>query len=73
MIKEDIGINAGYIWRLLDEKGALCIDEISEYTDFKLIYIYSALGWLARENKINFFERSDNLYIELMNYPEIYF
>lgn len=42
------------IWRLLDEKGALNIDEIAEYTDFKLMYIYSALGGSLAKNKINF-------------------
>lgn len=73
MIKDDIGINAGFIWRLLNEKGALSIEEIAEYTDFQLMYIHSAIGWLAREDKIDFFERNDNLYIELINHPEMYF
>lgn len=74
MIKNDIGINAGIIWRLLNENSALSIEEIAEYTNFRIMYIHSALGWLSRENKIRFFEKGDTMYIELLNqYTEQYF
>jgi predicted transcriptional regulator len=74
MIKNDIGINAGAIWRLLNEKGALSIEEIAEYTNFRLMYIHNALGWLAREDKIRFFEKSETMYVELTaHYQEMYF
>ena len=29
------------------------------------MYIYLALGWLSKENKINYVEKDDDLYIEL--------
>ena len=74
MIKNDIGIDAGTIWYLLNEKGALSIREIGEYTSFRESYIYYSLGWLARENKVLFFEKGDSMYAELINkFNEMYF
>jgi hypothetical protein len=75
MLKHDIGINAGIIWNLLNEKGALTERKIGELTGFKEVMITMALGWLAREDKIEFFEKQDAIFIELKktNYPEMYF
>jgi hypothetical protein len=74
MLKNDIGINAGEIWHLLDEKGALSIREIGEYTNFRESFIYYSLGWLARENKVRFFEKGDIICVELINiFKEMYF
>jgi hypothetical protein len=66
MYKNDIGINAGVIWRLLSEKGKLSIREIGELTNFRDAFIMLSLGWLAREDKINFVETQGTLYIELI-------
>jgi hypothetical protein len=65
MYKTDIGINAGVIWRLLSEKGELSIREIGEYTHFNESFIRYSLGWLARENKIRFYEKEGMLYVKL--------
>ena len=67
MLKNDIGINAGIIWKLLSEKGLLTIREIGEFTNFKDSMICYALGWLSRENKINFIMREDTIYITIKN------
>ena len=72
MLKHDIGVNAGIIWNLLKEKGALTTREISELTGFRESVLILSLGWLARENKINFFEKDNLTYIEL-SYYEIYY
>ena len=75
MYKNDIGIDAGAIWHLLADKGAMSIREIGEHTNYREAFIMLALGWLARENKIRFFEKHEVLYVELNNYPvsEMYF
>lgn len=74
MLKGDIGINAGVIWHLLCDKGALSIRQIGEFTDYKEIMIILAVGWLARENKIRFFMENEQIYIELINCPsDIYY
>jgi len=74
MYKNDIGINAGVIWRLLSEKGELSIREIGELTNFREAFIYLALGWLSRENKIRFSEKNGVVYAELNQIAsEMYF
>ena len=74
MYKNDIGINAGVIWHLLSEKGELSIREIGEMTSFREAFIYLALGWLSRENKIHFYEKTGVVYIELNQMAsEMYF
>jgi RNAse (barnase) inhibitor barstar len=74
MIKNDIGINAGIIWQLLNEKGALPINAIETHTKFSNEYVLYALGWLARENNIVFFEKDDVMQVKLTNnFSEMYF
>lgn len=73
MLKKDIGINAGTIWRHLYEKGKLSIIEIEELTNYKSPLLFMALGWLSKEDKISFFEEDGKLYVELNNMSEIYF
>ncbi|MDH7516765.1 MAG: winged helix-turn-helix domain-containing protein [Candidatus Thermoplasmatota archaeon] len=57
----DIDYNAGKVWRALNEKGSLQKETILELTNLSEDEFYSAIGWLARENKIfldnqNFFK-----------------
>ncbi len=66
MLKKIVGVDAGFIWRLLDTKGILSIDQLIEMTEYREMYIHLALGWLLRENKIVFKEMDNNLYIELI-------
>jgi hypothetical protein len=74
MIQNDININAGIIWNLLNEKGMLSIREINKHTNFRESLIYYSLGWLARENKICFFEIDESMYVELANnFKETYY
>ena len=74
MYKNDTGINAGAIWCLLSEKGELTIREIGEFTDFKEPFIYLALGWLLREDKIRFYDKNGVVYVELShNTSDFYF
>lgn len=65
MLKNDIGINAGVIWQLLSDEGALSIRQVGELTGYNDKNIYLALGWLSRENKIQFIYKNEILYIEL--------
>jgi hypothetical protein len=65
MYKNDIGINAGVIWRLLSDKGALSIRELGELTNYRESFIYLSLGWLSREDKIRFLEKDGAVYVEL--------
>jgi len=48
----DFGLNAGKIWKILNEKGSLEKESILANTQLKEEDFYSAVGWLAKENKI---------------------
>ena len=47
-----IGPNAGKIWNLLISQNNLDINTITKTTKIRVKDAYSALGWLAREDKI---------------------
>lgn len=50
---EFIGTSAGSVWTALNEADALGIKQLKKITKLKDKEIYAALGWLAREGKIN--------------------
>ncbi|MEA5127697.1 MAG: winged helix-turn-helix domain-containing protein [Proteiniphilum sp.] len=49
---EQIGINAGKVWSVLDEGGRQNVKEIKKATKLTDKDLYAALGWLAREGKV---------------------
>lgn len=54
MDKHVIGTNAGILWQLLstDSQRKWSFAEIQESTNLNDVELASAIGWLARENKI---------------------
>jgi len=48
----EIGGNAGKIWKTLSTQREADISYISKMTQMKMRDTYCAIGWLARENKI---------------------
>lgn len=73
MQNDNIGIDAGVIWNLLSEKKGLTIRQIGEYTGFNGSFISLPLGWLARENNIDFMERNGVVHIQLKKMTEMYY
>jgi len=59
MYKKMIGTNAGIIWNLLNNNQRWNIAELREASGLTEKEIYTAIGWLARENKIEI-EKSQN-------------
>ena len=55
----EIGENAGLIWRILKNEGDIEIHSLVYKLQINENDIYSAIGWLARENKIKI---KNNLY-----------
>lgn len=53
MNTEIIGTNAGTVWVALNAADALGIKQLKKITKLKEKEVYAALGWLAREGKIN--------------------
>ena len=52
MNTEVIGVNAGTVWVALSGEEALGIKQLKKITKLKDKEVYAALGWLAREGKI---------------------
>jgi len=53
-MKEKIGILAGKIWRLLQDNDTVAISKLPKMLKENEPMTYQALGWLARENKIEY-------------------
>ncbi len=66
MIKTKIGENAGLIWNYLDEKSDSSLTVMKKELKLKDADLNLALGWLARENKISFYEKEDILFVYLI-------
>ena len=58
MLKSVIGLNAGIIWQYLDSKGECSTDALKKKLEMTDDEFNMALGWLAREDKIVFYERN---------------
>jgi hypothetical protein len=56
------GINAGIIWKSLNQNGPMTVNDLAKATSLLPEEIYGALGWLGRENKI-FVERKGTVRI----------
>ena len=51
---EKIGETAGEIWRILKEREEVNISQLPRLLNEKSAVVYQAVGWLARENKIEY-------------------
>ncbi|MDR1747192.1 MAG: winged helix-turn-helix domain-containing protein [Tannerella sp.] len=61
-----IGTNAGLIWRVLNKSGRMNVKDLKKETQIRTDkQLYAAIGWLAREEKINATEEAGELYIWL--------
>ncbi|MBD3243747.1 MAG: hypothetical protein GF331_24360 [Chitinivibrionales bacterium] len=49
-----IGETAGRVWQLLNTKGALSVSQLPKELNEKAPLVHQALGWLAREGKIEY-------------------
>jgi hypothetical protein len=56
---DEFGWNAGKVWKILSAKGPLKEETLLQTTKLSEDELWTAIGWLARENKIC---RENNLY-----------
>jgi hypothetical protein len=52
-IESIFGVNAGIVWKALDQNGPSTIEDLVKTTSLSREEVYGALGWLGRENKIS--------------------
>ena len=66
MTIESIGTAAGVVWTALSTSGKLSVKELKKVTKIRADKdLFSALGWLAKEDKIIFEEKEDELFVWL--------
>ena len=64
---ETIGKNAGLVWKALNENGAMNVKVLKKVTKIRTEKdLYAALGWLAREEKLAFTEKEQELQVSLL-------
>ena len=63
---EKIGINAGKIWEALNEKGPTEIKILRKTLKITEKEMYAALGWLAREEKVDLTVKGKETFISLV-------
>lgn len=50
---EKIGEAAGTVWKALNEKGGRTLGQLKEETRLSSDLLHQAIGWLAREGKLD--------------------
>ena len=60
MNKKAIGTNAGIIWNLLNSSEKWDVSQLMQKSGLTEIEVYTAIGWLAREDKIEIEEKPNN-------------
>ncbi len=60
-----IGEAAGSSWRYLEQHGETTLSELKQGTKLSDQLLLMALGWLARENKLNFVHDRRSLKVSL--------
>lgn len=58
MDNQQIGKNAGLICYILDSFQEMTVNELCVASELTIEDFYLALGWLARENKISFYDKN---------------
>lgn len=53
MNTDTIGLNAGLVWNALNDAQAMGLKQLKKVTKLKEKEMFAAIGWLAREDKIN--------------------
>ena len=67
MEKTKIALNAGKVWRILNEKGELSMFTLCHELGLTFEDVAIAIGWLARENKILLRKKEGMLYASIEN------
>jgi hypothetical protein len=64
-MREKIGVTAGKLWETLRENKEVNVSQLPKILKDKPVVVYQALGWLAREDKINYRTEGAKIYVSL--------
>ena len=62
---EKIGQCADKTWHALGKAGEVNVLRLSEQLEERSVITYQALGWLAREGKIRYAQKGNQVYVSL--------
>lgn len=65
MCRKEIGLNAGKVWQLLSDNHKWTYAELKKKSGLTDTDLGAALGWLGREDKIEFEQEEVQLYVSL--------
>ena len=64
-VKDKIGKTAGAIWKILKKNEEVNVAELPKLVNEKSALVYQALGWLAREDKIEYHTKAAKTFVSL--------
>ena len=64
-MKTKIGEMAGRVWKTLGEKEEVTVSKLPQILKEKGEIVYQALGWLAREGKVDFHKKEGKTFASL--------
>jgi hypothetical protein len=65
MHAKTIGETAGTVWKALGAKGRVALTTLPKLVDLDGALVQQAVGWLAREHKVEFEKEGRALYVKL--------
>jgi Mn-dependent DtxR family transcriptional regulator len=70
-VKDKIGKTAGGIWEILKKKGEVNVVQLPRLLNEKSAIVYQGLGWLAREDKVEYQTREAKTFVSLSSAERI--
>jgi len=64
-MKDEIGETAGKIWEILKKKGEVNVTQLPRLLNKKSAVTYQGLGWLAREDKVEYQTKTGKTLVSL--------
>lgn len=64
-MNEEIGKTAGLVWQYLNEKGEVTLSQVKKNVKASSDMVNQAIGWLARENKLEIQKKGNSYRISL--------
>ena len=64
-MKAQIGGMAGRVWKTLGEKEEVVVSKLPQILKEKGEIVYQALGWLAKEDKVDFHKKEGRIFVSL--------
>jgi hypothetical protein len=64
-MKDQLGVTAGQVWHILNDFGPQTLSELKKRVNGSGDLVGFALGWLAREDKIDISQQKKNFRVAL--------